>query len=49
MNACCRPVVLLQLLDTFSRHFEAAAACSSVIALVFQIHRAWYKLTIRPN
>ena len=49
MNACCRPVVLSQLLDTFSRHFEAAAACSSVNALVFLIHRAWYRLTIRPN
>ena len=49
MNACCRPVVLSLILDTSSRHFEVVAQCSSVIALVCQFHRIWYKLTKRPN
>ena len=48
MSVRCKPVVPLALLDTLSRHFEAAVACSFVIEFVFQIHRIWYKLSIRP-
>ena len=44
----CKPVVPLALLDTLSRHVEAAVACSFVIEFVFQIHRIWYMLFIRP-
>ena len=44
----CKPVVPLALLDTRSRHVVAAVACSFVIEFVFQIHRIWYMLSIRP-
>ena len=48
MSVLCKPVVPLALLDTLSRHVEAAVACNFVIVFVFQIHRIWYKLSIRP-
>ena len=48
MSVRYKPVVPLALLDTRSRHVVAAVACSFVIEFVFQIHRIWYKLSIRP-